>query len=113
MNYACNVDLFRGWAEAVCYGRMNQPVTRRLNAAVVFKRAMGDGRISSIEGLEGLLARYGEHIVNIDLVPLGTPRRDWRQVVSADGWIVVRHADLDRCLEIADAIGTDLRIHAS
>jgi len=113
MNYSCDIDLFRGWAEAVCWGRLTQDTEKRYNAAVVFKRAQGGtGRIERIEGLEALMARYGEHIVGVELPRIGAMRRDWRQVVSGDGWLVVRHPDLETTLEIADRISTDLRIHA-
>ncbi|MBI5849429.1 MAG: ATP-grasp domain-containing protein [Planctomycetes bacterium] len=113
MNYACNLDLFLGWAEAVCHKRFTQPIDRRFNAAVVFKRAEGEGTIRRIEGLDGLLARYGEHVAHIDLVRVGEQRRDWRQVVTGDGWIVVRHPELETTMRMADQFGTDLRIYAA
>ncbi len=113
MNYSCDIDLFTGWAEAVCFGRLSQDTRKRFNSAVVFKRARGAGRtITRIDGLTGLLTRYGEHIPAFDLVRVGEPRRDFRQVVSGDGWIVARHPDLASTLEIADRIGTDLCIYA-
>ena len=68
MNYSCDIDLFTGWAEAVCHGRFSQPVERRYNAAMVIKRAQGQGRITHVEGLAHLMATMGEHIVNVDLV---------------------------------------------
>ena len=49
MNYSCDIDLFAGWAEAVCYGRFSQPVERRYNAAMVIKRAQGQGRITHVD----------------------------------------------------------------
>ena len=113
MNYSCDIDLFRGWAEAVCYGRLNQDTTKRYNAAMVFKRAEGDGIVRRIDGIGSLMARYGEHVASIDLVPIGAPRRDWRKVVTGDGWLVVRHPDLEATLQIADAFGSELRIVAS
>ena len=113
MNYSCDCDLFVGWAEAVCYGRMSQSTEKRYNAAVVFKRAEGEGQVvRRVEGVDGLLARYGEHVANIDLVRVGEPRRDWRQVVSGDGWIVVRHPELETCLEIANFATTNVRVIA-
>ncbi len=113
MNYSCDIDLFRGWAEAVCHGQLSQDTRKRFNSAVVFKRSQGGGRIiTRIEGLQGLLARFGEHIPAFDLVRVGEERRDFRKVVSGDGWIVVRHPHLDTTLEIADRVGTDLRIWA-
>ena len=94
MNFSCDIDLFTGWAEAVCHGRFSQPVERRYNAAMVIKRAQGQGRITHVEGLGHLMATMGEHIVNVDLVEVGQPRRDWRQTVLSDGIVVVRHPDL-------------------
>lgn len=113
MNYSCDTDTFVGWAEAVCFGTFSQPKDKLYNAAMVFKRAQGDGRIQRIEGMESLLARYGEHIVNIELTPVGQPRRDWRKVVVGDGWVVARHPDLQYTLEMANHIGTDLVLYAS
>lgn len=112
MNYGCDIDLFRGWAEAATTGRFSQRVERRYNAAVVFKRAQGHGRIRRIEGLEPILHHFGSHIVAVDLLPIGAPRRNWKQTLLSDGSIVVRHPSLSVTLEIADRIGTDLQIYA-
>ena len=112
MNFACDLDLFRGWAEAVCLGRFSQPIERRYNCVSVFKRAQGQGRIQRIEGLGALLAEEGEWIVNVDLLPIGAPRRDWLATLTSDGMVVVRHPDLDEALRIADRVGTDLQMYA-
>jgi len=112
MNHACELDAFVGWAEALCHGRLSQPVRRPYNAAVIFKRAQGDGRIREIRGLARLVARFRPHIVNIDLLPVGAPRRNWKQTLLSDGHLIVRHPDLRATLEMADRIGTDLQLYA-
>jgi hypothetical protein len=112
MNFACDLDTYVGWAEAVCEGRMSQPVRRRYNAAVVFKRAAGNGRIREIRGLERLVARYRPHVVSVDLLPPGAPRRNWKQTLLSDGHVIVRHPDLGATLEMADRFGTDLQLLA-
>lgn len=112
MNYACDLDVFTGWAEAVSRGRLDQPWERRYNAAVIFKRARGHGRIQRIEGLGPLMARYGRWIVSVELLPPGAARRDWRQTLLSDGWLIVRHPDLATTLEMADRVGTDLQLYA-
>jgi biotin carboxylase len=113
MNFASDIDLFTGWAEAVVSGRFSQPLERRYNVAVVFKRAVGSGRIRRHEGLDRLLVEYGPHVAAIELNPLGAPRRNWRQQLIGDGMVVVRHPDLQSCIEIADRFGTDFQIFAS
>lgn len=112
MNYGCDIDVFAGWAEAVCHGRFSQPVERRYNAAVVFKRAHGAGRIRRIEGLDRLVARYRQHIVCVDLLPPGAARRNWKQTLVSDGYLILRHPDLEATLEMADRVGTDLQLWA-
>ena len=112
MNYACDLDLFRGWAEAVTRGRLGAEVTRKYNAVSIFKRARGQGRITRIEGLGPLLAEFGPAIVAVDLLPPGTPRRDWLQTLVSDGMVILRHPDLGRCMEMADRVGTDLQMYA-
>ncbi|HBP22659.1 MAG TPA: hypothetical protein DEA08_33375 [Planctomycetes bacterium] len=112
MNYSNDCDLYRGWAEAVCYGRLSEPVQRRYNVAIIFKRAQGEGRIRQIAGLDRYLARYGQHVVTLDLLPVGAHRRDWKQTLVSDGYAIVRHPHLDSCLELADRFGTDVQLFA-
>jgi len=111
MNYTSDADLFRGWAEAVCWGRLSQDTSRKYNAGVIFKRAQGPGNIvRRYEGLDRLMARFREHVTVIDLTPIGSPRRDWKSSAIGDGWIVVRHPDLQTALAIGDAFASELRV---
>lgn len=112
MNYTCDIDLFRGWAEAVVHGRFTQPVERQFNAAIIFKRATGQGTIKRIEGLDRLMGELGPHIAAVQLAQVGAPRKNWRQSLTGDGYIVVRHPDFMTCLEMADRISTELRLIA-
>lgn len=112
MNYSCDVDLFRGWAEAACWGRLTQDTTKKYNVAMIFKRAQGEGIVREHRGLQELLRRHGRHVAAIELTPIGQPKRDWRKVVVGDGWIVVRHPDLSTTLEISERFVTDLLVVA-
>jgi hypothetical protein len=112
INYAADFDCYRGWAEAACFGSFSQPVNRRYNAAMVFKRARGNGHIREIHGLEGWLQRYGEHVVHVEMLPIGAPRRDWKATLLSDGHVMVRHPDLQATLAICDAFGTDVTMTA-
>jgi hypothetical protein len=112
MNFSNDCDLYRGWAEAVCYGRFSEPIQRRHNVAIVFKRAQGEGRIRRIMGLERYLARFGPSVVALDLMPVGAHRRNWKQTLISDGYAIVRHPHLDTCLHIADSFGTDVQLYA-
>lgn len=113
MNYVGDVDLFMGYAEAELKGTFSQSTERKYNACNIFKRAQGQGRIARIEGLQHLMERYAEHIMHIDLLPVGAERRNWILTLVSDGYVVVRHPDLQACMDISDAVGTDLRLFAS
>ena len=112
MNYASDIDVYTGWAEAVCHGRFTQTVERKYNAAVIFKRAQGQGRIRHIQGLEPLLRELGPAVACVDLLPVGAPRRNWRATLISDGYLIVRHPDLETTMAMADRVGTDLQIYA-
>jgi carbamoylphosphate synthase large subunit len=112
MNYATDADLFSAWAEAVTHGRISQPIERRYNAASIFKRAKGAGRITGYEGLGDLLAEYGEHVVAVDLLPVGAPRRDWRAVSISDGMVIVRHRELSNTIQMTERFAAGLHLYA-
>ena len=111
MNYACDTDLYAGWAEAVCHGTFSQPSDRLFNVAEIFKRAQGEGIISRIDGVGEMMGRMGEHIVNVDLVQPGQPRRDWRATVISDGLIVVRHRGFDETVAMSDWIAANVHLY--
>jgi len=112
MKYACDFDVFKAWGQAITQGRVEERFERRYNVATIFKRARGVGRITCIEGTESLQARFGEHVVWNTLLPPGTPRRDWLKTLVSDGFIMLRHPDLDETLAMADAVGSDLQMYA-
>lgn len=112
INFASDIDTYTGWAEVVCHGRFSQTVERKYNAAFVFKRAQGQGRIQRIEGLAPLLQEFGPHVCALDLLPVGAPRRDWQATLVGDGVVMLRHPDLATTLHIADRFATDLQMYA-
>ena len=112
MKYACDFDVFKAWGQAITQGRIEERFERRYNVATIFKRARGVGRITLIEGTEALQARFGEHVIWNTLLPPGTPRRDWLKTLVSDGFIMLRHPNLDETLAMADAVGSELQMYA-
>ena len=70
------------------------------------------GRITHVQGADALEAKFGEHVVWNTLLPPGTPRRDWRKTLVSDGFIMLRHPDLQTTMDMADAVGADLEMFA-
>ncbi len=113
MNFNSDIDLFAGYAEAELHGTFSQEATRAYYVANVFKRAQGQGRIVRVDGLDELRRRFGAAVVNVDLLPVGAPRRDWVLTLISDGYVTVRHPDKERLFAMADAVGTDVRLYAA
>ncbi|MDH5500801.1 MAG: ATP-grasp domain-containing protein, partial [Gammaproteobacteria bacterium] len=112
MKFACDFDVFAAWGQAVAKGRVDIPFERRYNVALIFKRARGVGRITRIDGVDELQKRFGQHVVWNTLLPPGSRRRDWRQTLVSDGFVMLRHPDLQKTLEMADAVGSELHMYA-
>ncbi|HQY63959.1 MAG: ATP-grasp domain-containing protein [Myxococcales bacterium] len=112
MNYTCDTDLFREWARVSCWGHFEGETTRKYNVGMVFKRAIGRGLVTRIEGLGAWLHACGPCVVEDSLLRPGTPRRDWQQTTLADGRLMVRHPDFGETLRMCQAAATDVRIYA-
>jgi biotin carboxylase len=113
MNYTSDIDLFREWARVACWSTFEAVAPRKYNAAIIFKRAKGQGRITRIEGLREFMARHGQHVVEAHLLPIGAPRRNWKQTLISDGHILLRHPDWDTACELADIVAREVNLYAS
>jgi biotin carboxylase len=112
MNYTCDIDLFREWARAVCFGIFDAPTVRKYNAAIIFKRAKGHGRITRIDGLREFMHRHGDCVVESRLLPPGSHRRDWKKTLVSDGYLLLRHPDWDRAYQLAMEAATEITMWA-
>ncbi len=112
MNYTGDVDLFREWARVACWRSFEAPTRRKYNAGVIFKRAIGQGRITRITGLRDYLRRYGPYVVEEQLLKPGTMRRNWKQTLLSDGHLMVRHPNWDDAYRLSFAAATDVTLYA-
>ncbi len=112
MNYTFDADFFTEWARVVCQGRVSPGLRQRHHAAIIFKRAMGEGRIREIRGLQSFLAKHGRNVARVDLLPVGAMRRNWKQTFLSDGNLVVRDRSMAKTLELAWEVATTIQLFA-
>ena len=112
MNYTSDIDLFREWARVACWRSFEAPTERKYNAAIIFKRAKGRGRITRITGLSEFIRKFGQHMVEQKLLPVGAERRNWKNTLLSDGHILLRHEDWKRANELANMVATDITLYA-
>lgn len=113
MNFANDFDVYREWARAVCWHTFEDEPRRRYHTVVVFKRAIGQGRITHIEGMRELRALCGQDLVLEHLLPIGHPRRDWKATLLSDGYVLMRHPDLRRCADMMHFAVNHVRMYAA
>ena len=58
------------------------------------------------------MSEIGQHVVALDLNPLGAPKKDWRKVLKGDGMVIVRHPDLQTTIDLAGRVASRLEIVA-
>jgi biotin carboxylase len=112
MNYTSDIDLFREWARVVCWHAFEARAPRKYNAAIVFKRALGQGRITRIEGLREWMRACDGWVVEEKLLRPGTMRRNWKHTLLSDGHVLVRHPEWSEAHRMAFAAATDIRMYA-
>jgi biotin carboxylase len=112
MNYTGDVDLFREWARVVCWHAFEGSTVRKYNAGIIFKRALGQGKITRITGLGDYLKRFGHWVVEEQLLRPGTQRRNWKNTLLSDGHLMVRHPDWDEAYKMSFAAATDITLFA-
>lgn len=113
MNYTSDVDLFREWARVACFRKFEADATRKYNCGIVFKRAIGNGRVTRIEGLGRFMHEAGPWLVEDKLFRPGTPRRNWRHTLLSDGHVVVRHPVWSEAHRLSFAAATGIKLYAS
>jgi biotin carboxylase len=112
MNFANDFDLYREWARTVCWRSFDARPHRRYHVAALFKRAEGQGRIRRVEGVDEIRNRLGDSLVVSDILPIGHPRRDWKQTLLSDGFMILRHPEYRECMARMNFAINHLRIWA-
>ena len=112
MNFTSDIDLFREWARAVCWHSFEADTTRLYNTAIVFKRAQGQGHIQRITGLGDWLKACEGWVCAETLLRPGQHRRNWKNTLVSDGFVMVRHPDWDEALRMARLAATGIGLFA-
>lgn len=112
INFANDMDIYREWARAVCWHAFEAEPQRKYHVTSVFKRAQGQGRITRIEGVDAVRRRAGSGLVDLDLLPIGHPRRNWKNTLMSDGHVTMRSVDYDDVCGMRDVAVEQLRMFA-
>ena len=105
------MDVYKEWAMAICYGKPSQKPSRRFSAGLINLRPDRDGHIAGYEGME-YLDQISDLIIDHRLPPVGTPTQPVEAGYMANAWIRVRHPDYDTLRSILNTIGERVQVRA-
>lgn len=110
---ANEMDVYREWANAICYGRLATAPSRRFSAGIIALRPDRDGVITGYDGLSEVHSRFGEWIIDFHLPSPGTPTQPVEAGYMANAWMRLRHPDFDELRSILGQVGEIAQVRAS
>ena len=110
---ANELDLYREWANAICYGRLTATPSRRYSAGIIALRPDRDGTITGYDGLNEVHSRFGEWIIDFHLPSPGIPTQPVEAGYMANAWIRMRHPDFDQLRSMMNQVGELVQVRAS
>lgn len=111
-NVGNDMDLYREWAQLICWGRPQQRPSRRYAAGILALRPDRDGRISGYMGWDLVQRRYGSSLIDWHLPQPGTPTQPVEAGYMANAWLRVKHENYDTLRYIINDIGQTLKVKA-
>ncbi|MGQ0849245.1 MAG: ATP-grasp domain-containing protein [Actinomycetota bacterium] len=109
---ANDLDVYREWAMAICYGTVSAYPSRRFSAGIIALRPDRDGVISGYEGMAEVQDRYGQWIIDYHLPPPGTATQPVEGGYMANAWIRMRHPDYDELRIMLNRVGEIAQVRA-
>jgi biotin carboxylase len=91
MGHAHDMDMFRQWAELMCWERF-QGRPRIASVGCAFFRAQGGERVVRVRGLDEAQREVGVHVIDRQLPRVGQERA---RGYEGEGWAIVKHERTD------------------
>ncbi len=108
-----DMDLYREWAMAVCWGAASQKASRAYSAGIIALRPDRDGRIQRVDGLEEIHRAYGRWVIDSHIPAPGTPTQGVEAGYMANAWMRLRHPDYDELRRMLDSVGRTGKVRAA
>ncbi len=107
-----DLDLYEEWAKVITTGKTDAKPSRAYASGILAIRPDQDGTVSSYEGREAIMQKYGDSIFKSHFPPPGSGTQSVSGGYMANAWMQVRHPDYDELCRILNDIGENLKMHA-
>ena len=105
--FAFDVDPYRLWARAVVDGCFDGPLERKFAVGTIFLRGAGSGSVKTVAGVETVEATLNGVIVEARWPKIGVRKS---ATYTGDGFVTVRHPDINVVENALDFIDRTIRI---
>jgi hypothetical protein len=110
--HANRFDIYRAWAEAICFGKIQTLPKHRGCGGLVALRPDRDGTVVRVHGMEAMQQKYGPRIYSARIPPPGTATQPVDAGYRANGYIYAVHDDYDACKAMMSELGRSISIEA-
>jgi hypothetical protein len=105
--FACDVDPYRVWARVVVDGCFDGPLERKYAVGTIFLRGLGSGLVEHVTGVDFVCEKLGSTLVEAHWPKVGAVKSP---TYTGDGFITVRHTDIDVVKDALDLIERTIKI---
>ena len=109
---ANDIDLYQEWAHAVVHGHCPGSLSRNYSAAILSLRPTADGTIHGCVGVDEVMHKYGQWIINCHFPEPGTPTQPISAGYMANAWIQIKYPDYDDLRQILMDIANTITVYA-
>ena len=107
---ASRFDIYRAWAEAICFGEVRTRPGQRACGGLVALRPDRDGVVAGVTGADEVQHMYGPNIISAHLPHPGQHTQPVDAGYRANGYVYAVHDDYDACKAMMAEIGKRVRI---
>lgn len=109
---ANDIDLYKEWATAICYGTCSGTLSRNYSSAIIALRPNCDGNIHGYNGIDEINHKYGGWVTACHFPPAGSPTQPVEAGYMANAWIQIKHPDYDELRNMLTDIGETIQVKA-
>ena len=106
-------DIYRAWAEAVVFGKIEQRASRGLCAGMIALRPDRDGTIRGYEGVDAMFREFAPWIIDTHFPETGTATQGVEAGYMANAWVRMKHPDFDELRRMLDRVGETVKVKAN
>jgi hypothetical protein len=106
LSYAHDRDFYRAWAELMIHQQFDPP-QRKYACGAAYLRAMGQGRIRHVHGLDTIQQLFGSIVVEAKIPRAGQPTSG---TYEGEGYIIVRHPQTSAVENALEKIISTVRV---